>query len=195
MEKIPKSGIVETLNALIYDVPAERQHLLKPLRAKKPSELNPKERKFLEKQRLITRLRQDIAEEASRIGTMINYSVCLFPPRNLDAAKNIKERYEKAYEKIDEVPDIYILQFHPKSTLVLKTRAIKTLTKRLNKLLDNIDKLQEKINQKEKKEITPGEKKKMDGALRTVDELTKKFKIEDDMSDILKIAEERVKDI
>ena len=35
----------------------------------------------------------------------------------------------------------------------------------------------------------------MDGALRTVDELTKKFKIEDDMSDILKIAEERVKDI
>lgn len=188
-----KTGVIETLNCLIYDVPAENLLIVGPLRKKKPEELTDAEKKVLERQRTILRLRQDLARDASCIGAMINYSVCLFPPKNLEKAMKLKADYEKKYEEINEHSDIYILQFHQESTLILKERAVKTLTKRLNKMLDTMDKLQEKINKKEKKDITDGEKRKMDSALKTVDELTKKFLIEDEMRDILKIAEERVK--
>jgi hypothetical protein len=153
------------------------------------------EKQQLERQRQLVHLRQQIAYEAARIGTMINYSVCLFSPENMEAAEGIKKRYEAEYAKIKSESNIYILRFHPESTLILKKRALKSLTDRLNKLLDTMDKMQEKINKKEKKRVTEKELENMEKTLETINDLTQKFKIDDEMSDILKIATERIKGV
>jgi len=183
------------MHCLVYDVPAERREVYAKLAHKDPKELTDSEKKQIEHQRQILRLRQGIAAEAATIGSMINYSVCLLPVENLEKAKSLKNKYEAEYKKIQERVEIYLLTFHPKSTLILKKKAQENLKKRLNKMLDTMDKIQQQILQKKKKGITRGELKKIGETLEEVDELAKKFKIDDEMSDILKIATERVKGV
>jgi len=186
-----KSEPIKAFFLLSYDVPAEQR--IPEIRQKKKEELTPREKRILKENQIKVKLRQEVAWKANSIGTYLNRSVYIIPPENLRKAKNMVSYFREKYKKqLDINPDIFIVQFSGTATQLLKEKALRSLEQRLNKLLDQMDRLNEKLAEK-KREIRPSEKKKIVQNIEIIEKLADTFKIKKDLSNLLIIVDEKLK--
>jgi len=186
-----KTETIQAFHFLSYDVPAEQR--IPEIREKKEEELTPREKKILKENQIKVRLRQEVAWGANRLGTYINKSAYIVPPENLNKVKNMVGHFREEYKKLLNIdPDIFIVQFSGNATQSLREKALRSLEERLNGLLDQMDKLEEKLSEGDR-EIRQSEKKKIIENLETIEDLSKQFNIKKKLENLLIICEEKIK--
>lgn len=196
-QPIEKNGnIVETHYTIIYDLPARTTKFLDKKGKKIPyDELTKDQRETLERESKMEVLRVWVQSEVSRLATFINLSVYILPQQNLPRAEEliakVKERYLK---ELNIEPDITILRYHNDSTEKIRTKAKDALLKSLNKLLDNMDILGDRLAD-QKRGMRKSEKNKLLQKVDDIEKLAKSFKISNDVKNIVEIVDAKIKSL
>ncbi len=186
---------IKAVYSICWDVPSEDLSLSRKLKErvkKEKREYTKEEKGILEKNYWKSNLRQKLYYEVLNIATFINRSVFIFPNQKIRKVKNLIKKYRGLYKKYVGVePDICLLEFHSNSKQLLQEKALRSLIGRLNKMLDKMDDLTEKIS-KSKRKIRKSELTKFETGIESLGDLALEFGIKKEVKNLLKIAEEKV---
>lgn len=195
MKEIKESYLV------MYDLPPEREAVLKELRIKKKQgkAFTQAEADAWKINKTKQSLRFGVLFDVREIGVKVNHSCYAVPTMYKKQAEKIIERYRGRYKELLNVdPEKLILDLYKfsdkRSISVSQKRALQSLKSKLNRLMDKIDDLDDKV-EKEKREVRDHERKTVSKEMDIISDLAGKFQVDDELETLIVICDEKIKNV